>query len=451
MMSLNKMWIWGTVTAMSIMPRAVLAQAEVAQEATAEETEPLIEANGVEIIESLVQGRDEVVEKVMGMSAQEIAWAAGITLALLIAMPFVHMIIRAMISTVVRPALKLIGGTNLADRMVRYRGLIKQFLWALLIIAFVMALPMIWGINLADSRLGILGALLMRKVMTIALIVGIAVVAWEGVKMGLSSFVHKKDQDEGEISPYSVRKRLLLPLVTRIAQSAIIVVAAITILSEIGVDIAPLLASAGVLGLAIGFGAQALVQDIITGAFILWEETMDVGDVVNVGNGHGGLVEEIGVRTVRLRDLSGSVHTIPYSSVTSVINMTKDFSYALMDIGVAYKENVDHVVEVIKDVAKIQREDPEFASLIMDEIEVLGLDSFGDSAVVIKVRIKTFPIKQWSVARDYRKRLKARFDEVGIEIPYPHRTLFLSPSAEEAIAGRREELLKMPETGEVQV
>jgi small conductance mechanosensitive channel len=204
---------------------------------------------------------------------------------------------------------------------------------------------------------------------------------------------------------------------------ALTVMAALTVLSELGIDIGPLLAGAGVVGLAVGFGAQTLVKDIITGLFILLEDSISVGDVVDVA-GHSGIVETLTIRTIRLRDVRGTVHTVPFSEVSTVKNLTKDFSYALMEIGVAYRESVDDVIEVIQDVGKNIRADATYANSILDDIQVQGLDRFDDSAVVIRARIKTKPLQQWSVRRALNKALKRRFDELGIEMPFPHQTTY---------------------------
>jgi small conductance mechanosensitive channel len=178
-----------------------------------------------------------------------------------------------------------------------------------------------------------------------------------------------------------------------------------------------------VIGLAIGFGSQKLVQDIITGMFVLLADTIRVGDVVEVA-GRSGVVERVTMRTVVLRDYGGNVHTIPYSSIDTVSNSTKEFSYAQFDIGVAYRENVDEVMEVMRHVGQELNRDPYFRRLILEPLEVAGLDRFADSAVVIKARFKTRALKQWEVMREYNRRLKNRFDELGIEIPFPHQTLY---------------------------
>lgn len=195
------------------------------------------------------------------------------------------------------------------------------------------------------------------------------------------------------------------------------------LLRKLGVDIAPLIAGAGIVGLAIGFGAQELVRDVISGFFMLLEDHIRAGDVAIV-NGTGGLVQSIGLRTTVLRDLSGVVHVFQNGKISSLSNMTKEWSAMVFDIGVAYKEDTDSVVAVMKEVAAGLQADPEYADKILEPLEVFGVDQFGDSAVVIKARIKTRPIEQWAVGREYRRRLKYAFDKRGIEIPFPHRTVY---------------------------
>lgn len=195
------------------------------------------------------------------------------------------------------------------------------------------------------------------------------------------------------------------------------------ILKQFGVDIGPIIAGAGIVGLAVGFGAQELVRDVISGFFILLENQIRVGDVAII-NGTGGLVENIELRTTRLRDFAGTVHIFQNGKINSISNMTKDWSAVVFDIGVAYKENVDLVMEIMKQVGETLQNDEEFKEKIREPLEIFGVDNFADSAVVIKARIKTEPIQQWTVGREYRKRLKHAFDEKGIEIPFPHTTLY---------------------------
>jgi small-conductance mechanosensitive channel len=194
-------------------------------------------------------------------------------------------------------------------------------------------------------------------------------------------------------------------------------------LKESGFDIGPLLAGAGVLGLAVGFGAQHLVRDLFAGLFILLENQIRVNDVAVI-NGTGGLVEQINLRTIVLRSLDGTVHIFPNGTINTLSNMTHEFSYYVFNVGVAYKEDTDHVVEVLKQLGDEMIQDEKYKPLILAPLEVLGVDQFGDSAVVIKARFKTVPIQQWAVGREMNRRMKKKFDELGIEIPFPHRSIY---------------------------
>ena len=213
-------------------------------------------------------------------------------------------------------------------------------------------------------------------------------------------------------------------MVSYLLSVTIILVGAIMILGEFDIKIGPILAAAGIVGVAVGFGAQHLVRDVITGFFILLDDQIRVGDVVQIA-GKGGLVEKISLRLTVLRDLAGNVHYVRNGEIDVVTNMTKEYSRYVFDIGVAYREDVDEVIETVKQVDEELRNDPEYAQDILEPIEILGLDQFADSAVVIKARTKTKPIKQWAVGREFNRRLKKRFDEKDIEIPFPHVTLYM--------------------------
>jgi len=225
-------------------------------------------------------------------------------------------------------------------------------------------------------------------------------------------------------SPGQVKRADTLAHVVRdVARIVILTVGGMMILSEVGVDLKPLLAAAGLGGLAIGFGGQSLVKDVISGFFILLEDSVRVGDVVEIA-GVGGLVEEVKLRTITLRDLAGNVHVVPNGVIDKVKNMTKLYSYYLMDIGVAYREDVDEVMAVLKDIAAELQADPAFQTDILAPLEMLGVDQFADSAVIIKCRIKTNPIQQWRIGREMNRRIKKTFDAKGIEIPFPHQTIY---------------------------
>src|SRR6056297_1614357 len=195
------------------------------------------------------------------------------------------------------------------------------------------------------------------------------------------------------------------------------------VLQKFGINIAPILAGAGIIGLAVGFGAQELVRDFITGFFMILENHVRRGDVAII-NGTGGLVEKIEFRTITLRDFSGTVHVFQNGKITTISNMTKDWSAMVFDIGVAYKENLDKVMDLMKQVGDQMKADEDFSDRIIEPIEIFGVDEFGDSAITIKARLKTKPIQQWTVGREYRKRLKDTFDKHNIEIPFPHTTVY---------------------------
>ncbi len=215
--------------------------------------------------------------------------------------------------------------------------------------------------------------------------------------------------------------------------SAIWSLAVVMALREVGYDVGPLIAGAGVIGLAVGFGAQNLVRDVISGLFLLLEDQVRVGDVAEI-NGKGGLVEEINVRTTVLRDMEGVVHIFPNGGIQSLSNRTRGFSCYVFDIGVAYKEDTDRVTEMLKQVAEELSNDPDFENKVLGPLEVFGVDKFADSAVMIKARIQTLPLAQWAVGREMNRRIKRRFDREGIEIPFPHRTLYWGEGAKPGLS-----------------
>jgi len=294
--------------------------------------------------------------------------------------------------------------------------------YALRVVVFVVAAVSIleaWGVKAFAWIISSTGERVIASIVNILLISVLAVVVWEVA----SSLIERRLSGGSNGASPSTRARTLLPLAQTALKIVLVILVAMVVLAEIGVDITPLLAGAGVVGLAVGFGAQKLVQDVITGWFILMEDTIAVGDVAEVA-GHAGLVERINIRTIRLRDLSGVVHTIPFSTVDAVKNFTKDFSYYLFEVGVAYREDTDAVIEVLRALDEEMRSDPDFASDILEPLEVMGVDRFEDSAVIVRVRTKTKPLRQWAVGREFNRRMKKVFDEKGIEIPFPHRTIY---------------------------
>jgi small-conductance mechanosensitive channel len=200
--------------------------------------------------------------------------------------------------------------------------------------------------------------------------------------------------------------------------------AALMVLRELDVDITPVLTGAGIIGLAVGFGAQTLVKDIISGLFLIAEDQVRLGDVAQI-NGIGGAVEEINLRTIVLRDLEGTLHYIAAGEIRTLANKSKDFSYYVIDLGVGYDDDTDRIVEVVREVARELMQDPAFASSILEPLEVLGIDAFKATEVTLRFRIKTLPLKQWDVGRELRRRIKKAFDTKGIAIPGPQMTVTL--------------------------
>jgi small-conductance mechanosensitive channel len=250
----------------------------------------------------------------------------------------------------------------------------------------------------------------------------------------LQEHLIKRGEDQGQ-SPGETTKRAetLVRLLRQTATVAVWLTTALVVLNQMGVEIAPVLASAGVAGLAVGFGAQNLVRDVISGFFLILENQVRVGDVAVI-NGTGGLVEQINLRTIVLRDLQGTVHVFPNGTISTLANLTYEWSAYVFDIGVAYKEDTDRVVALMRQVGAELKEDPAFAELMIADVEVFGVDKFDDSAVVIKGRLRTKPIRQWDVGREYLRRVKKAFDAEGIEIPFPHRSIYFGEASKPILA-----------------
>jgi small conductance mechanosensitive channel len=227
------------------------------------------------------------------------------------------------------------------------------------------------------------------------------------------------EEGAGQVSEREKRALTLAGIVKTVGTTVIVIIAIMMGLQEIGLDITPVIAGAGVVGLAVGFGAQSLIKDVIAGFFIILEGQFAVGDVIKTGE-ISGWVEQLNLRVTILRDVSsGAVHFIPNSELKVVSNLTKEWSQVALDIGVAYHEDIDRVVGVLQQIGQELARDEQMGSLILEPPEVLGIESFGESQVMIKVLVKTLPQRQWEVAREFRRQIKATFEKEGIEVPYP--------------------------------
>lgn len=223
---------------------------------------------------------------------------------------------------------------------------------------------------------------------------------------------------------WELRAKTLAKIANNFISITVVTVAVFLALSEIGIEIGPLLAAAGVAGLAIGFGAQSLVKDFLSGFFILLENQYRVGDVVKIGD-FAGIVEKMTLRITALRDIQGVAHFIPNGEIKSVSNMSYQWSRMLVEVGIAYKENVDNAINILKSVcAEFYAEEP-WKSDLLEEPQVVGVEALADSQVTIRVMAKTNPLKQWDAMREFRRRVKNRFDQERIEIPFPHMTVYV--------------------------
>lgn len=260
------------------------------------------------------------------------------------------------------------------------------------------------------------------RIVVIVLLSWLAVVVSQRAIWTLRTRIASRMSDSG-----SVRRAETLGRVGRYLAAVVIsLLAGTLVLSELGVSVAPILGAAGVAGLAVGFGAQSLVKDYVTGLFLLVEDQIRQGDVVKLDD-HSGVVEEVTLRYVRLRDYDGHVHFVPNGAITSVVNMGRDHAQAVVDIGVAYTASLDAAMKLMIDVAARMRSDPVYAGRILGDLEMAGIERLADSAVIIRARFKVAPLEQWTVRREFLRRLKLAFDDAGIEIPFPQLTLWRPP------------------------
>jgi len=300
-----------------------------------------------------------------------------------------------------------------------------------IVITAILIVLRLWGFDFSDITKGPLGAFVAGAV-RIAIIVSVALAAVELSHLAITR-VFGRVARQARNPRRAAQIRTLAPVLAGVATTTLVLIAAMMALSEIGVEIGPLIAGAGIVGLAIGFGAQTLVKDFLTGIFLIIEDIVSVGDIIGIGE-FGGVVEEMSLRTIKLRDFDGTLHVFPYSEAQVIHNRTKDFSMAAFDLSIDYNSDIGKALSIMRAIGEELRKDAEFGPMILDDIEVVGVDQLADSAVMLKGRIKTFPAKQWSVRREYLKRIKTAFDDGGIEIPYPHLKVVPSASGDGAHA-----------------
>jgi small conductance mechanosensitive channel len=236
----------------------------------------------------------------------------------------------------------------------------------------------------------------------------------------MEKFVYEKDPLQA--SEAKKRAHTLGNILRHAFLIIITFVAVLMILGELEIQLGPLLATAGIGAIAIGFGAQSLVKDVISGFFIILENQYRIGDVIEVA-GVSGLVESVSLRKTVLRDLQGKVHTIPNGEIKVVSNFSKEWSRSVLDLGISYRDDIDQIVDLLIQIGKEMGSEEPYKSAILEPLQVLGVEKFDESQMVIRMMVKTAPLKQWEVGRELRRRIKIRFDEKGIQLPFPHRVL----------------------------
>jgi small conductance mechanosensitive channel len=342
-------------------------------------------------------------------------------LAVLIGMSLIGLLQATLGQQVKVPAMISARLSTFEQRLNQFLPTLNKVLKGIILVMVISAVLDAWGaVDLPTWLASPAGTHVLSTIISVLFILASATMFW----MVLASWIeHRLNPEEGRGEP-SAREKTLLTIFRNATAIAIIVMTLMIVLSEIGINIGPLLAGAGVLGLAIGFGAQKLVQDVITGVFIQMENAINAGDIVTAG-GLTGTAEKLTIRSLGLRDLSGTYHVIPFSSVDTVSNYMREFAYHVGEYGVAYREDTDEVVIKLREAfAELLSIDEQREKILSDELEVHGVTALADSSVNIRVRIKTLPGNQWAVGREYNRLVKRHLDAAGIEIPFPHLTLY---------------------------
>ena len=308
-------------------------------------------------------------------------------------------------------------------RLFKFFGrMIVLMIW----VAFIELASRFWGFSLtqlAEESVAARG--ITHAVSAILLTILIAWLVWILIDTGIQEALNP-NTPRGKGRGPSMRARTMLPLIRNVVFVGLLTVAAIITAANLGLNVTPLLAGAGVIGLAVGFGAQSLVADLITGLFIIIEDTISVGDSIEVDGGHAGVVETLTIRTVRLRDGQGAIHAIPFSQIKVVKNLSRDFAYAVFEVRIPFSADVDQITQMIREVGAELMADFRYRREMLGPIEVWGLDRFDPNWMVMKGQIKTLPLKQWSVARAFNVRVKRKMDEIGMDVPVPQMQLRVS-------------------------
>ncbi len=367
----------------------------------------------------------------LGMLLRATALSLVVITTAAILVRFVDQVLRSGLA--VKPDVKARFPT-LEARANRYTAILRVFASLAIYVLAALALLQAWGIEAFTWMAAFAQHPATGHAISLVLVAVAGLVLWEF----FNSTIERRLAaiDHGGRS----RARTLLPLLRTTVLIALLSVAALMVMSEVGLNIAPLLAGAGIAGVAVGFGAQTLVKDVITGFFFLLEDTFAVGDIVDVGKGHVGTIEAMSIRNFQLRDIAGIVHTVPFSEVSTVLNMSRDFAYVVCDAGVLYREDPDRVIAVIRETGKELSEDRQWSRYILAPLEIFGVDRFTDTGMVIRARIKAAPPCQFEIGREFNLRLKKAFDRCGIALASVNQVDYLdNPPHAEPTASRSPE------------
>jgi len=352
----------------------------------------------------------------------------GSLLILLITRLFLPLLIFRLLQQIInylfdRAARSLQRDASVQDTAVRTLRIASVGANILLFIVTAFVILELWGVPAAWVVASPLTWLIVSRVLGIAIVIGLTLLLLRLSRAVTRTLLQPRTR-QGRTREAGRKLRTLAPLVQTTINVLILLIATLSALQLLGLSLGPVLAGVGILGLAVGFAAQSLIKDIINGLFILFEDALSVGDIVDVGGGVSGQVEKVSLRSLTVRDFSGNVHVVPNGTIDRVANMTKDFSRYVLNVGIAYREDVDYVIGILQEIDAGMRADPDYGKDMLEPIEILGVDRFEDSAVVIVARLTTRPIQQWRIGREFNRRMKQVFDERGIEIPFPHRTLY---------------------------
>jgi small conductance mechanosensitive channel len=359
---------------------------------------------------------NRLTEYLTDLHPTELAINIGLTVLVVILMTAVTVAFRRLVER----GWKSLGSDSVATA-VHLSRLAKLLLFGLRIVLLAFGIyfiALVWSLDLIAWASTTAGAAIVTATIRLILLLFAIVVGNEAVRFLVSQALERLAHQTTDLRR-AAQINTLGPVLRGLAQTALLIIGTLMVLGELGVQIGPLIAGAGVVGIAVGFGAQTLVKDFLTGMFLIAEDVVSVGDIVTV-SGSGGVVERMTLRTIQLRAFDGTLHVFPYSEAQVVHNLTKTFSFYVFVLLISYESDIDKALAVMHEVGAELQADLAFKNKILEPIEVVGVDGFADSGITLKARIKTLPMQQWSVGREYNRRIKTAFDRAGISIPYPH-------------------------------